>query len=156
MIIRNIIFIFLFMIFMVNKIYSDQIISDISINGIKKLPNTVKVDLLTDFRSKVGFKIVEENLIYDIQSLYLSGYFQGQFEKSIKDNKVSLIFNVIENKDFQKIQFLNTSMQKKMLKSIIQSKPNSIINLKKINEDIFTINQFLKDIKGLFILLLKK
>jgi outer membrane protein insertion porin family len=120
------------------------IISDIEIRGNWNIPEKKIMNVVF---SRIGDSLFEKKIKSDVKAIYGLGFFKdasATFESTATGTKV--IFIVQENPNIEDIIMEgNTVYSTAELISLIQSKKGSILNFKKLQEDITAINDKYKE-----------
>jgi len=104
----------------------------------KGLHTVSKKELETiEFQNRIGSKLKESAVIEDIQSVYLSGYFNHVSAETIaSNNTVILQFNVTENPAIEKVNIYgNTQFKTKHLVENLYHQPGRVLNFKYLESD---------------------
>lgn len=118
-------------------------ISAIEIRGEKFISEKEMMDSIF---SRVGDRLVEEKVKGDVKAIYALGYFSdviSSFEVSAGGAKV--IFNVFENPKIKSIAIEgNLVFSTAEILSLLSTKPGEVLNFKKMQDDIESINAYYK------------
>ena len=96
--------------FFCNVIFSqnvnfNRVVNEIKINGLTQLPNS---QFLNSLNVKQGTRITEAQLVDDINTLFLSGYFKKVHAYTQENRKDMLLcYEVEENDIVEKIYFIS-------------------------------------------------
>jgi outer membrane protein assembly factor BamA len=122
-----------------------SIVSEIKIEGLKHITTHNLTDI--HFKSIVGSRLNEKNVINDLQALYLSGYFNTvSVETQPSTNSVSLLFKVVENPKIQDVLLHgNTQFKSKKLLDSLYHQPGKILNFGHLEKDKNTILDYYKN-----------
>jgi outer membrane protein insertion porin family len=119
------------------------VIKDIRYVGLKNV-NLKDLPSKADLYSKVGHTVKKNNLVKDINQIYLTGFFNEVKAETVPSfNSVVLVFVVKENSKITDILFNgNTLFNNDLLKRQISSKPGDIVNIKKFKKDISALEKY--------------
>lgn len=113
-----------------------SVVVDININGLHHLSESDLQNI--QLKSVVGNKIKESFLLYDIQNLYLTGYFHNVSAETIpsRSNTVILQFNVEENPIIDHVYVHgNTQLESKKVLNTLYHQSGKIVNFNELEND---------------------
>jgi outer membrane protein insertion porin family len=120
-----------------------RIVQTVTFEGVESKNNYLN-GLRRKLNAKPGFRITENELVFDVQQLFVSGYFSSVDVdvKEVGSNQLSVSFLLKENPIIKKLLFRgNEVFSDIVLERIILSKSGDVLNLKTVQEDRELINK---------------
>jgi outer membrane protein insertion porin family len=116
---------------------SGRVVSFLRYKGISSTDVLVHLPDTKDLRSKVGRKVSMKRINEDLDTLYLTGYFESIVpETRVSRNRLELIFNCKLNPIIEEVEVLNNKdLSSRKIKSLIKSKKDNRLNIVELQKD---------------------
>lgn len=120
---------------------SSDWIQSVRIEGLNRLSLNADISTL-NFKTRVGQHYKQSDIVLDVNSLYLTGYFQSVVERTDRlPNGLAIVYQVVENPVIRDIVITgNISYSTDYLAAQMQSKRGAVLNLKQIESDKKTLD----------------
>ena len=119
----------------IGELYHKQIITDIAVEGNKRIENDAVLRILDTHKGDI---LKPENISKDLKKIYDMGYFDDVLvEKESHDTGVKIVFKVTEKPSIREIRFKkNKVYETEELMKSINIKTGSILNIHTLNSNV--------------------